>query len=78
MSLCTAPLCKALGVKGTHLTSLVRPRRVARYEIPSRGEPQCCLDYNLRERERGERERERERASDVESGAHVTRTIKLG
>ena len=64
MSLCTDHPYKALGVKGTHLTSLVRPRCVARYEIPSRGEPQCFLDNNLRERERerGEGERERELA----------------
>lgn len=57
---------KVLGVKGTQLISLVRAGRVARYEIPSREGPQCCLDNNLRER-----------ASDVESGAHVTWMIKL-
>ncbi|AET04024.2 hypothetical protein MTR_8g079330 [Medicago truncatula] len=40
---------KVLGVKGRQLMSLVRARWVARYEIPSRGGPQCCLDNNLRE-----------------------------
>ena len=52
MFLCTACLYKARGVNGTHPMSLVRARRVTRYEILSRGEPQCCLDNNFRERER--------------------------